>query len=631
MAETDNSLQRAVLFARCSTEEESQKDALKQQVKEGKSCIQRKNWILVDQYVEAVSGTVASKRDEYQRLLRDMDTDKFDIIVIKCLDRLMRETKEWFYFCDRLLKKNKKLYLYLNGRFYNPEEDNATLLSGIEAIMAEQYSRNLSRKVNNAHRNRQESGDTVVLTSRTYGYYKKNKQVLIDEKQAEGVREMFRYCKMGYGGRIISRILAKQGYLNAKGNPFGESSIRRMIRNPLYKGVAVMNKKHYDFNRKCTVNNPPEEWIFREGLVPAIVDEETWEAANREMDQRLQKVKAGNIYRKGSAESVHQFSGKIVCGLCKSPYYKTTRRKYKDGQLIIEWKCSRYLYNGRKNPKYQRKQLRKIGESSDNGCDNVHLQENMLLRILEKVRSQIYEKELIDQEGIIKDAIEILRNVLNKEDDNVQKKKRLERLLQEKRTEQDRLLELLLKGTVSEEIYTRKNKELTEDIQKAENDFVVLEQKNKGKIQMEERLNIIEKRLKSGLVKKATTYQMLDEIEQIEVFPDYLNIRFYGLSIMGLTEYQQNINSEFKDQTDKLFLIKVPLDFPKETERGRQKEKEEILKLVQDNPRLTARKMAEALRLDVSSVRRRIVQLRKDGRLEFVGKGGHGYWIVKKN
>ena len=39
---------RAVFYARCSTEEESQKDALTQQVKEAKACIKDQGWTLVD-------------------------------------------------------------------------------------------------------------------------------------------------------------------------------------------------------------------------------------------------------------------------------------------------------------------------------------------------------------------------------------------------------------------------------------------------------------------------------------------------------------------------------------------------------------------------------------------------------
>ena len=48
---------RAVIYARCSTEEESQKYALKKQVEEGKLCVRENGWILEDIYVESRSGT----------------------------------------------------------------------------------------------------------------------------------------------------------------------------------------------------------------------------------------------------------------------------------------------------------------------------------------------------------------------------------------------------------------------------------------------------------------------------------------------------------------------------------------------------------------------------------------------
>ena len=46
---------RAVIYARCSTEEESQIDALKKQVEEAKACVQDNGWILMDSYVESRS------------------------------------------------------------------------------------------------------------------------------------------------------------------------------------------------------------------------------------------------------------------------------------------------------------------------------------------------------------------------------------------------------------------------------------------------------------------------------------------------------------------------------------------------------------------------------------------------
>lgn len=48
---------RAVYYARCSTEEENQKDALVRQAAEAEEAIRARGWRLVDAYVESRSGT----------------------------------------------------------------------------------------------------------------------------------------------------------------------------------------------------------------------------------------------------------------------------------------------------------------------------------------------------------------------------------------------------------------------------------------------------------------------------------------------------------------------------------------------------------------------------------------------
>ena len=171
----------AVIYCRCSTEEESQVDALKNQVMEARACVRENGWTLVDEYVESKSGTTSRGRQQYSRLLDDMLTSKFDIIVIKSQDRLMRNTRDWYLFVDRLSTCGKKLYLYLERKFYSPDD---ALLAGIKAILAEEYSRELSKKVANAHRHRQMSGGRVMLTNRAYGFLKTaDGGVRIDEKE----------------------------------------------------------------------------------------------------------------------------------------------------------------------------------------------------------------------------------------------------------------------------------------------------------------------------------------------------------------------------------------------------------------------------------------------------------------
>ena len=242
---------RAVIYARCSTEEESQKDALIKQVEEAKECVCQNGWIFVDSYVESRSGTTTKGRNEYNRLYEDLSKDRFDVIVIKSQDRLMRNTKDWYLFVDRLVSEQKRLYMYIDHKFYSTDD---ALITGIKAILAEEYSRELSKKINNAHKNRQQHNGTVLLTSHTYGYRKlKDKSVVIEEKEAVIIRRVYELCAAGFGSRTICTILQNEGIFNRNGNPFNDSSILRIIHNPLYKGTVVMNQRHFDFETKKTV------------------------------------------------------------------------------------------------------------------------------------------------------------------------------------------------------------------------------------------------------------------------------------------------------------------------------------------------------------------------------------------
>ena len=172
------SSKRAVIYCRVSTEEESQKNALEGQIKEAIKSVEEKKWILVDQYVdEGKSGTTTKNRPQYNRLIKDLSQDRFDIIVIKSQDRLMRNTLEWYMFIDLVNKNQKQLFFYLENKFYNTED---SLIVGIKAILAEEYSRELSKKINNAHKNGQKECSRIMLNSKTWGYDKVNKQVVIN-------------------------------------------------------------------------------------------------------------------------------------------------------------------------------------------------------------------------------------------------------------------------------------------------------------------------------------------------------------------------------------------------------------------------------------------------------------------
>ena len=140
---------RAVFYARVSTAEEEQLNAIELQIEENRNTIIKHGWKKVDEYIDrSKSGTMVKGRDEYQRLYEDLLGDAFDVVVIKDQERLMRNTLDWYLFINRLVQTGKILYMYLDNKFYSPDD---ALITGIKAIIAEEFSRNLSKKLHNYH------------------------------------------------------------------------------------------------------------------------------------------------------------------------------------------------------------------------------------------------------------------------------------------------------------------------------------------------------------------------------------------------------------------------------------------------------------------------------------------------
>lgn len=595
---------RAVIYGRCSTEEESQRDALVKQVAEAKECVIKNGWLLIDCYVESRSGTTTKGRKEYNRLYVDMMQDKFDIIVIKSQDRLMRNTKDWYLFVDRLTTQQKKLYMYLEQKFYSADD---ALITGIKAILAEDYSRELSKKINNAHRNRQSHNGNIILTSNAYGFQKlPDKSIGLVEEEVKVKIRMYQLCAEGFGTRTIATILKNEGILSRSGKPFIANSILRIIRNPINKGTVVMNKKHFDFDTKKVIHVPKEEQFIYENKVPRTVSDELWEKANLQIESRiLGKSKPEDVVR-GKNSGKHPFSGKIVCGLCGAPYYRRTRRRYKDKSIVYEWKCKSYLDTGRNTDRFDRPQLRKVRLEEVKGCDNVHLKEETLNQFLENTLKEKYD---IEQEKIMKKMVALLKNVMK--ESNIQSEIDAQIVLQNKiELQMSILVDKLLEGVLDDALYQVKQEQLAKELQCIKLKINELElKKQKENAQQERVKNIEQMMIEKKIVERAIVIAMLDEIHRIIIYPTYMEVECSCEKMIG-----QKVRMEYGTLFDY---------------RQQQRDAlQEVVDYMKENPNTTAREIAEKCGKTTSCIQQRITKLRRAGRIQFVGKAGRGYWEV---
>lgn len=532
---------KAVYYCRVSTDEEKQLNALEVQIEQAIECIQKNGWDLIDGYIdEGKSGTDTKNRNEYNRLYNDLNTTKFDIIVIKSQDRLMRNVKDWYLFVDKLVTNNKKLYIYLENRFYTPDD---ALISGIKAILAEEYSRELSKKISNRHKKRQETGSNIVLTSATWGYDKINKQIVINEKEADIVRLIYDLYIQGYGSRSISKELSNRGIKNRNGKDFAEGVIRQIIRNPLYMGTVIMNKRSYIFESKKTVRNPKEEWIYHENAVPAIVSKEIWEKANRIMDQRSKYVRADEFAQRkvGVNLGKYNLSSKIICGECGSVYWRRYRKNTK-GEQIIDWSCSEYVQHGRKNKIDPRGKEKIKVKYEEGGCDNVHIKNEDIENILLEVAKTVFNQ---DRSKIINKLLSELKKEFSKDNVNLQLNNlqlEREKILNQKNL----LLDKLLEGIISNDDYKRKNNELEKRLQEIEIKEIELKTNIDKYKDIEDRINDIKKALTGDINDEVNKEKLIKHIKKITVFQDHLTIEL---------DFFKPININFKKQGKKFLYV----------------------------------------------------------------------------
>ena len=458
-------MERAVFYARVSTEQEEQLNAIDRQIEENRKAIKAKGWSLVGEYIDrGITGTVAKKRDEYRRLMDDLELDKFDIIVIKDQDRLMRNTKDWYIFVDRLVQTGKRLYMYLENKFYTPDD---ALITGIKAIIAEDFSRNLSRKIHNYCDNRLEQakeGKTdffIPNLDKSWGWKKENGEIVIDPVSGKARRLACDCFLQGMGSTETAKILNDAGYRNRSGREFKRTDIPRFVYDPKNRGAFVLNKTRRDFEKKRTIRNDPSEWITVEGVLPPIITDEEWD--------RLMELKSKRTHKRGKKVGKNIFSGKIYCGCCGQPYWHRGERKSTRNK---EFYCcsnkTKYGCKVRKLDTVSGKQ----GEFNPKGCDNPNILVDDLMEIFESASCELVDNMDLLKEGMRERLESIKRSLLSGGAQFT------ETDLKKEQDKRSKLIDMCLDGIISKEELAEKTEDINQRIEIIKADL----KKNEGKL-----------------------------------------------------------------------------------------------------------------------------------------------------
>ena len=444
---------RVTYYARVSTDKDEQRHSLTAQVRYYTEYIQRNpQWVFVEGYVdEGISGTTVGKRENFLKMVQDAEAGQFDFILTKEISRFSRNTLDSIKYTQDLLRFGVGVLFESDN--INTLMPDAELRLTIMSSIAQDEVRKISERVKFGFKRAIEHG-VVLGNNKIWGYEKRDGRLVIQEEEAEVVRTIFNlYANERLGIRGIAQQLASMGYQNTRGNEFSFSTIRGILSNPKYKGYYCGRKSSkLDYRTKDIKVFDPEDWVLYKDesgqVVPALVSEELWDKANRILEKR--SVKQGED-GKTSYQNRYPYSGKIICGVHKQPYYRSLYR-YKSGDKEV-WQCREYSRKGRA------------------GCSSPVLYTSEL----DAIMHQVLEELSLNKAEIIHDLLHLytsIGNGNNVEEEIGRCKGNIEAILKRK----DKLLDLSIDGTISDDEFAQRNGRFNDEIRRLRQRLDTLEQ-----------------------------------------------------------------------------------------------------------------------------------------------------------
>lgn len=333
---------RVCAYIRVSSDKEAQLDSLEnQEAYFIRKYAQETGCEFVGIYSDVgISGT-SEKRPAFQEMLNACMCGEIDLIHTKSISRFARNTVTVLEVSRQL--KSLGIGIYFEEQDINTMSAEGELMLTVLASFAQEESYNISENQKWAVQKKFARGDVMINTNRFLGYDKdKDGNLIINEKEAEIVRMIFRMYLGGDGTFRIAKKLNELGIPTVTGKQWHETTIRGMLKNEKYKGDCLLQKYYVPKVGGATVANDGKvKSYYITGNHEAIIPKEEWDAVQR---LRKERAEERNIDTKNTQKFKNRYplSGKLICPYCG----KHLRRLYAYKKYV--WACSTYIDKGKK-------------------------------------------------------------------------------------------------------------------------------------------------------------------------------------------------------------------------------------------------------------------------------------------
>ena len=349
----------------------------------------RDNFILVDEYCDEDLSGAGTYRPEFERLIRDCELGKIDIVLCKSQSRFSRDM-------EVIEKYLHNKFIEWNVRFISFSDHADTNNYGnkkarqINGLVNEWYLEDVSNNIRSAFYAKMKQGEYISPFA-PFGYIlspNDNNKLMIDENAALIVKKIFYLYLSGYGYSAVAKYLNDKKVpspsyykylngikLNVNSNKprdkieWNSNAIKTILTNEVYLGHLVQGKRTtVSYKNHKIKKRDKEQWVKRSGTHKAIIDKETFNLVQDMICKKLKPVRKTNTR--------HIFSGRVKCLECG----RIMRKKVsKNHEYLVCTGYENHVCMNKESIRYDVLEniiLEYINHNIDNYCDKKQVFDN---------------------------------------------------------------------------------------------------------------------------------------------------------------------------------------------------------------------------------------------------------------
>ena len=323
---------RVAAYARVSDGKDAMLHSLSAQVSYFSAYIQKQpGWDYAGVYVDqALTGTKDS-RPEFQRMLEDCRTGKIDILLVKSISRLARNTVTLLETVRELKSLGVDIW-FQNENIHSISADGEFMISVLASVSQEE-SRAVSENVKWRFKKKFQKGQPTKASMLGYRLVKGVYTIVPEE--AETVKNIFASYLSGLGYVTICKKLNGMGISSPMGCTWTKNTVMYILRNITYTGDLLLQKTYVDdhITKVKRINNGALPKYHVHQSHEAIISREDFDRVQAEIGRR-----AEHYHPRPQSVQHYPFSGKLRCGICGKHYQRKVNGEYKKPI----WICKTY-------------------------------------------------------------------------------------------------------------------------------------------------------------------------------------------------------------------------------------------------------------------------------------------------